>query len=163
MLSLLSTSKVDASGLLSSSLFDETTFYTAFIRDLNRCTSEAIIESPFMTGNRVASLLPIFSKMISRGISITVNTKPPSEFEVSFELHASNAIERLQAAGIQVLFTGGHHRKLAILDRRVLWEGSLNILSQNDSCEIMRRVASEQLAIQMIQFTGLNRWCGDIL
>ena len=64
MLSLLSTSKVDASGLLSSSLFDETTFYTAFIRDLNRCTSEAIIESPFMTGNRVASLLPIFSKMI---------------------------------------------------------------------------------------------------
>ncbi len=163
MFSLLSTSKVDASGLLSSSLFDETTFYAAFIRDLNRCTSEVIIESPFITGNRVASLLPIFSKMTSRGIRITVNTKSTDEYEVPFELHASSAIERLQAIDVQVLFTGGHHRKLAIFDRRILWEGSLNILSQNDSCEIMRRVASEQLAVQMIQFTGLNRWCGDIL
>ena len=163
MFSLLSRDRVDASELLSSGLFDETTFYAAFIRDLNRCTSEAIIESPFITGNRVASLLPIFSKMISRGISITVNTKPPSEHGVPFDLYASSAVERLQAIGVRVLFTGGHHRKLVILDRRILWEGSLNVLSQNDSCEIMRRVASEQLAIQMIRFTGLNRWCGDIL
>lgn len=95
MLSLLSKDRVDASGLLSSSLFDETTFYAAFIRDLNRCTSEAIIESPFLTGNRVASLLPIFSKMISRGVDITINTKPPSEYEMPFEEQATIAIERL--------------------------------------------------------------------
>ena len=38
-----------------------------------------------------------------------------------------------------------------------LYEGSLNILSQNDSCEIMRRIESTQLAWQMARFIGVDR------
>jgi hypothetical protein len=38
----------------------------------------------------------------------------------------------LQKLGVQVLYTSGHHRKLAIIDREILYEGSLNIPSQND-------------------------------
>jgi hypothetical protein len=53
---------------------------------------------------------------------------------------------------------GGHHRKLAIIDRRLLWEGSLNMLSQNDSCEIMRRIESNSLATQMIHFARLDKY-----
>ncbi len=42
-----------------------------------------------------------------------------------------------------VLIPGYQHRKLAIIDDCVLWEGSLNILSQNISREFMRRILSE--------------------
>jgi hypothetical protein len=63
----------------------------------------------------------------------------------------------LQSIGVEVLYTGGHHRKLAIIDRQILWEGSLNILSQNESCEVMRRIESDELAMQMLQFTKLYR------
>jgi hypothetical protein len=66
----------------------------------------------------------------------------------------------LQKLGAIVLFTGDHHRKLAIVDQRILYEGSLNILSQNDSCEVMRRIHSEQLAIQMIEFIGIRKFIG---
>lgn len=158
MFSLFSRNQPDATGLLNSSLFDETTFYKTFIRDLSQCTDEAIIESPFITSNRVASLLPIFSKMRSRGIKITVNTRHPAEHEGSFEVQARNSIESLQATGVQVLFTGRHHRKLAIIDRKILWEGSLNMLSQSDSCEIMRRIDSRQLAMQMVRFVKLDKF-----
>lgn len=41
---------------------------------------------------------------------------------------------------------------------KVLWEGSLNILSQHDSCEVMRRIHSERLANEMIKFIGINRF-----
>ena len=51
--------------------------------------------------------------------------------------------------------TYGHHRKLAIIDRSILYEGSLNILSQNDSLEIMQRIEPEELARQMIDFMWL--------
>lgn len=148
----------DMGGLSSSSLYDENTFYKAFIRDLNRCTSEVIIESPFITGNRVASLLPIFSKMRSLGIRITVNTRHPAEHDAPFETQAREAIDCLLSIGVQVLYTGGHHRKLSVIDRSILWEGSLNILSQNNSCEIMRRIESQDLALQMISFTKLNKF-----
>ncbi len=71
---------------------------------------------------------------------------------------ALQAMPILQDIGVLVLHTGGHHRKLAILDRQILFEGSLNILSQNDSCEIMRRIESQVLAQQMIVFTKLHKF-----
>ena len=73
-------------------------------------------------------------------------------------LAAEQTIAVLQDMGISVLFTGSHHRKLAVIDSRILYEGSLNILSQNDSCEVMRRIESEQLAQQMMSFIGLSRF-----
>ena len=57
----------------------------------------------------------------------------------------------------KVLYTVKHHRKLAIIDEEILWEGSLNILSQGDSCEIMRRTFSDSLALQMLHFTKLDK------
>lgn len=158
MLSSLFRSQDSTNDLLGSTLYDQNSFYKAFTRDLDQCVSEAIIESPFITGNRVASLLPIFSKMRSRGVKITINTRHPSEYDLSFGIQANDAMLRLQELGIQVLLTGGHHRKLAILDRRTLWEGSLNILSQNDSCEIMRRINSQQLTEQMLHFIKLDKF-----
>jgi hypothetical protein len=128
------------------------------MRDLKNCTSEAVIESPFITSNRVASLLPIFDRMRSRNVRIIVNTRHPAEHDAPYGTQTWRAIQRMQDMGIQMLFTGGHHRKLVILDRRVLWEGSLNVLSQNDSCEIMRRIESEQMAQEMIRFVKLQKF-----
>jgi hypothetical protein len=76
-------------------------------------------------------------------------------------VEAEASIALLQDIGVEILFTGGHHRKLAIFDRAILWEGSLNALSQNDSCEVMRRMESEDLAKQMLDFTGLTKFLRD--
>lgn len=144
--------------LTASQLYDDQTFYRAFMRDLNLCESEAIIESPFITSNRIASLLPIFGKMRSRNVRIVINTRHPIEHEAPYDNQAWAGIEQLQQIGIEVLFTGRHHRKLAIFDRQILWEGSLNILSQNDSCEVMRRIESEECAQKMLHFTRMEKF-----
>lgn len=70
-------------------------------------------------------------------------------------LESERSIELLLDADITVLVTGGHHRKLVILDSTILYEGSLNVLSQSDSCEVMRKIESIQLAREMIEFVGL--------
>ncbi len=145
-----------SSDFASSKLFSERTFYSAFIRDLSNCKHEAVIECPFITVNRTDNLLPIFRKMRSHGIKLIINTRPLYEHPEPYASQAQYAIDELQKIGANVLFTGKHHRKLAILDRKLLWEGSLNILSQNDSCEIMRRVDSKKLAHEIITFTKLN-------
>lgn len=66
----------------TSQLFSDETFYPAFARDLNRCSFQAYIESPFITNRRVANLLPIFQILISKGIHIVVNTRDPHEHEL---------------------------------------------------------------------------------
>jgi len=144
--------------LLRSKLFDQTTFYSSFTNDLKRCRQQVIIESPFITSNRMSTLLPIFRKLRERDVEIIINTRDPQEYEFPWEAQTNDAIYHLEKMGVQILYTGGHHRKLAILDESILWEGSLNILSQNDSCEIMRRIKSHELAKQMISFTQVDKF-----
>jgi hypothetical protein len=120
-------------GLLTSALFDQSTFYPAFSRDLRSCRSELIIESPFLTRKRVSSLRPELKRLVNRKVRVVICTKHPHEQDGFLRPEAEAAIGLLQSAGVEVLYIGGHHRKLAILDRRILWEGSLNSLrSESD-------------------------------
>jgi len=147
-----------SSGLLGSQLFDQNTFYKAFLKDVRGCRSELIIESPFITTRRMSTLLPAIKSLRERNAQVVINTRQPSEHEGIYRLQAEEAINSLLSLGVKVLYTGGHHRKLVILDRQVLWEGSLNILSFNDSCEIMRRIHSVILAEQMIKFLSIDEY-----
>jgi phosphatidylserine/phosphatidylglycerophosphate/cardiolipin synthase-like enzyme len=103
-------------------------------------------------------LLPVFRQLVKHGKRIVINTKPLDEHEPYYQAQSAHAIVDLQELGIQVLFTRGHHRKLAVIDKQITWEGSLNILSQNDSCEVMRRIYSEKLANQMLAFLHLEKF-----
>lgn len=141
----------------NSTLFDNNTFYRAFERDLRRARQSVIIESPFITSRRMEHLSPIFAKLRRKGVRIVVNTRNPEEHNEEYAVQAENAVAAMQDMGIKVLYTVKHHRKLAIIDVEVLWEGSLNILSQGDSCEVMRRTASNNLAWQMIHFIKLDK------
>ncbi len=139
----------------NSALFNNNTFYRAFERDLRRARQSVVIESPFITRRRMESLLPLLTKLRRKGVRIVVNTRDPEEHNEEYAAQAQDAVTAMQDIGIKVLYTVKHHRKLAIIDEEILWEGSLNILSQGDSCEIMRRTVSSSLAWQMIRFTKL--------
>jgi phosphatidylserine/phosphatidylglycerophosphate/cardiolipin synthase-like enzyme len=143
----------------SSRLFDQTTFYGQLFKDLKRCKTEVIIESPFISASRMRCLYPVFKDLISRKIVIYVVTRDPSEYEDEFMRdQATNEILRCNELGVQlILQTDHHHRKLAIIDRKILWEGSLNILSFSNSQEIMRRIEDRETTAKMIKFLKLQK------
>lgn len=143
--------------LSPSCLYNQNTFYDAFLKDLSRAKSVVVIESPFITKKRMQQLLPTFCKLRDKGIRIIVNTKPFNEHDATYRVQAIWAVGVMQDMGIDVLITSGHHRKLAIIDD-ILWEGSLNILSQNDSCEIMRRIKSKKCVDVMVRFIKIFCW-----
>lgn len=143
----------------SSRLYDESTFYQQFRQDLLRATREVVIESPFISRERAGTLYPIFERLVYSGVRVYVVTRDPREHSETMEEQSEVEIRRFEALGVQVLLcTGNHHRKLAILDRQVLWEGSLNILSQAKSREIMRRIESKEVATEMFTFLKFDNF-----
>ena len=145
--------------LVRSKLFDEKTFYQQFVCDLLACKKEVIIESPFIARERMKMLMPVFEVMIDRGIEVYVITRHPSDHSKTMEVQSESIIRRFEMMGVQVFICkGNHHRKLAILDRNVLWEGSLNILSQSYSREIMRRIEDGNTALEMFDFLKLRQF-----
>lgn len=146
----------------TSLLYDESTFYQTFMRDLRWCEKEVIIESPFISVSRMQKLYPAFKGMLDRGIKIHIITRDPSNLDENVRDYAVNEIMCLADMGVNViLLEGNHHRKLAIIDRKILYEGSLNILSQNNSREIMRRINCEASATEMLQFIKFNKMNKD--
>ena len=143
----------------TSALHDEKTFYKAFLKDLEQCQKEVVIESPFITSERMKTLWPTLKRLYAKGVKIFVITRDPKEHTEGYEMQSESEIEALEALGIQVLLcTGNHHRKLAILDRSILWEGSLNILSQIHSREIMRRLEGGGFAVDLFNFIGYEKY-----
>lgn len=146
--------------LLDSTLCDEKIFYQLFLKDLSMCKSEVIIESPYITRNRIEVFYPLFEKLLRKRVKIYIVTRDPKTHDSkTMREEAEETIKYFERVGIQALLCiGNPHRKVAILDRRILWEGSLNILSQVYSREVMRRTASQQIAMQMFDFLKIGKY-----
>ena len=140
----------------ASKLYDENSFYPALVKDIKKCRSELIIESAYMTSRRVHYLLPHLKELKKNRVRIVINTRNPEEHDLYLREESRKCLALLLEIGVQVIFSESLHRKTAILDRNILWEGSLNILSQNNSQEVMRRTESTQLSWQMVRFSGFG-------
>lgn len=123
-------------------------FWPAFHNDLSRAKNELIIFSAFLTSDRFSKLHLIFSELLSRGINIYIITLPPNE-QPPIMKGVKEVIEKLHKMGIRVKFRRAMHEKIALIDRKVKWVGSLNILSHNSRQEYMERIEGENSAKEL--------------
>jgi len=153
--------KIQPQELFLSSLYNEDTFYEQFVTNLQKATKEVIIESPYITVKRLNTLLSILTQLKSKHITMYIITRDPSEHDKTMAIQSELRIQWFENIGIQVLLEDrGHHRKLAMIDREIMWEGSLNILSQNNTREIMRRLHSPSLTKHMFNFLNYDKYFG---
>jgi phosphatidylserine/phosphatidylglycerophosphate/cardiolipin synthase-like enzyme len=129
MFKLFRRKSVQGNDLLMSQLFDEVTFYRAFGKDLEDARRSVIIESPYLTEKRALEFSRLFKRLEKRGVAVRLNTRHPRHHDKTLEIQAWKAIKVLRKQGVKVYICSDmRHRKLAIIDNQILWDGSLNIL-----------------------------------
>lgn len=146
-----------------SCLFDERDFYSYFQKDLLSAKYEVLIQSAFLTVARINHLLPIFKHVQSKGVRIFVMTRAAHEQSGNMIEQSEKGLRLLESNGIFVLpLPGKVHQKFGIIDRAIMWEGSLNILSQRDSSETMRRITGSATVKQFMEFHRLEKNLGEL-
>jgi phosphatidylserine/phosphatidylglycerophosphate/cardiolipin synthase-like enzyme len=139
-------------------LYDEKSFYRAFVRDLLEAKKEVVIYCPFISKYRSEFFRRTLEKLKYRNIAVFIFTRPLEEHEYLTRSEIKAALADYEELGTCIIHLPGYiHAKAAIIDREVLWDGSLNILSQRESKEIMRRTVDTDIAKQMLDQLGLNR------
>jgi len=139
-------------------LYNEKTFYPAFVKDLLGAKKEVIIYCPFISKYRSEFFRHTFEKLKYRNIAVFIFTRPLEEHELLARSEIKAALNDYGEYGACVIqLSGSIHSKAAIIDREILWDGSLNILSQRESKETMRRTLDEDMAKQMIDHLAINR------
>lgn len=139
-------------------LYDEHDFYAAFSRDFKNATYEVIIESPYITIRRSSEIAPLISRLVKKNVKICILTRNPEHHDGDLQRQAIIGINTLRKSGARVVICHDmRHRKLAIIDNEILWEGSLNLLSQNASRELMRRTHSQESCLQLLRITSIRK------
>lgn len=142
----------------TNNLFNEVTFYPAFIKDMLGAKEEVIIYSPFISKFRADYFWRTLLRLKRRNINVFIFTRPIEEQEGYIQEEIRSAIKDYQKLGAHITFLRGSiHEKIAIIDRKILWEGSMNILSQRSSKELMVRMTDESFVDEVMSRLGLDR------
>ena len=136
---------------MSGDLFTERNFWAQFFQDLKKVKERLIILSPFVAVRRSSALMNYFQSMRDRGIEIKIITRPINQQTGKMAEQAEIVIEQLRRMGCKVLEKRSMHQKVAIIDTAIFWEGSLNILSHQDSGEQMRRFEGKNSVEEIIK------------
>ncbi|RMH37477.1 MAG: hypothetical protein D6690_02565 [Nitrospirae bacterium] len=130
-------------------VFNEGSFYPAFSQDLLRARQSIIILSPFAKETGTARWADVLRAALARGVRVRILTRPPGTFGGG---DAKEVISALRSMGMTVDLREHMHEKIAIIDERILWHGSLNILSHRDTQESMLRFDSPAACQQLGRF-----------
>lgn len=141
----------------ASTLHNESTFYHSFVKDMLSAKKEVIIYSPYVAKFRTDFLKPTIEKLRDHNIEVFIFTRPVEEYDNIIQPQIECVLKRFEEMGVSVFYPGRYiHEKVAIIDREILWEGSLNILSHRASNEMMRRTSNGDSAMQVLHYLRLN-------
>jgi ssDNA-binding Zn-finger/Zn-ribbon topoisomerase 1 len=135
--------------------FTEGTFYPAFLKDLSRARESIVIFSPFATSGGGGRWVDPLRAALARGVRVRVLTRPPGGFGGGRPEEVAEVVRTLRDLGVAVDLRKQMHEKIAILDGRILWHGSLNILSHSDTLESMLRIESAAACQQLGRFVRM--------
>lgn len=141
-----------------SGIFTEGTFYEAFRKDLTDAKESIVLFSPYATQSGTSRWMDILTLKISERLRVPLVTRPPGNQGGVLEDGLEENIQDIIKTGVAVDLRAWMHEKFAIIDKSILWIGSLNIFSHSKTSETMLRIPSESVCQQMAQFvTSVSR------
>jgi superfamily II DNA or RNA helicase len=121
-------------------------YLAAFKADCAAAKSEIVISSPNLSKGKALRLIPILTSKLIDNIVITIFTKPSSPSSKN-KIETGNLTAKpageLQEAGIRVIEKEGLHQRFAIIDKTIVWYGSINPLGYAAADDNMLRLEDE--------------------
>ena len=87
---------------------------------------------------------------INNGARITVITRPETDYKVKDSHVLKDIIDSIKNSGVNVVLKSNIHQKFAIIDQRIVWYGSINLLSFGSAEESIMRLDSPNIAYELM-------------
>lgn len=132
-------------------IFDCTTYSSAYEADIKAATKEIIISSPGLNGKKVNQLIEWITEQQEKGVSVAVLTLKTECYPEKRIRPTEELIRRMTVHGIAVREFASMHEHYAIIDRELVWYGSMNLLSREKDEDNLLRVRSKEIAQELIE------------
>ena len=128
-------------------IFNQSTFDAAIESDLANAKTSIVIFSGFVTPGRVAKIGDLLRAKTASGVKVRCVTRPPKYNGTMDPARTKNALDALERINCVVDCRARIHEKVVLIDGKIVWHGSLNVLSHTHlTDESMTRVVNAGLA-----------------
>jgi len=136
-----------------NAIFDSNSYLDIYEKDLLEANKEIIISSPGINAAKVKRVINLIKRSQESGVDITVITLEPENYTISQIEKTRQLIEQLLSVGIRVKLMPIMHEHYAIIDREIVWYGSINLLSREKDDDNLMRVESSEIAQELMEMT----------
>ena len=131
-------------------IYDQRTFIEPFLRDIRSAKKSIVIVSPFIKTIRVRWLFNAVHEN-PHPLRVSVITRPSEAFKGQSSIDVYEAIKLLSEYNSEIVCKNAIHQKFAIIDRKIVWYGSINLLSFGSSQESMIRIVTGTVAETLLK------------
>ena len=132
-------------------IFDKSNFLPIYSNEIVNASREIIIVSPFVTKRRTLQMIQNLRIALKNGVKVIVVTRPSEDFKDKDLTSWQTTIELIKSSGIALVFKSNIHQKFAVVDQKVSWYGSINLLSYGNAEESIMRIESSNIANELIR------------
>jgi len=132
-------------------IFDKSNFLPVYGNDILAAEREILIVSPFVTKRRTLQMMQQLEIALRNKVRVIVVTRPTGDFGEKAPPTLQGTLDILQHAGVNVVFRSNIHQKFALIDQKVVWYGSINLLSFGSAEESIMRLESPNIASELLK------------
>jgi len=149
-------SKVTDKQEVANSIFDSQNYFDVFEKDVVSASKSIVISSPSFSFKKVNWLCAESEQLQLRGVSVVVLTLDPEDYpEDGRDQHKSH-IEHLISAGVNVITRHKYRERFAIIDKSLVWYGSMTLLSNEKEDDSLMRISNPAIAEELLEFAVLQ-------
>ena len=137
----------------TNAIFDIENYEAVYRQDLLGASKEIVISSPGLGRDKVHQMIELLGGRQEEGVLVTIVTWHPDTYKFGSSEARMNLMEELRQAGFQVRLVDDNCEHYTIIDREIVWYGSMNFLSKEDAEDNLMRVCSGKIAEELLEMT----------
>ena len=135
----------------AQAIFDGMNYTEVFERDLVEADREIVIASHDLRRKKVERLISLVKPRQEAGVTVTVITMEPEEVGYGDTIEYIVMADKMKKAGICLRTTRAESEHYAVIDRKLVWHGGMNLLGKADVFDNLIRVENEQAAAELME------------
>ena len=136
-----------------NAIFDRGNYTEVFERDLIEAEQEIVIASPGLRQKKVERMLFLLKPRQEAGVKVTVVTLHPESARFDDSDILRDQIAQMRGVGVEVVLTDTESEHYAVIDKKLVWHGGMNLLGKEDAWDNLIRVESVKAAAELLAMT----------
>ena len=132
-------------------IYDFESYIEVYKKDLESANKEIIISSPGINKNKIETMIDIWRNVQERGTKVIVLTLSPEKYPKERIEATAQLIQTMKNNGVLVEIRQQMHEHYAIIDREVVWYGSMNLLSREREDDNLMRIRNAEIAGELLE------------